>query len=82
MYLRYMKGLLFFLFGILLGTWMSWPGINSTENWQCFMRFINDSKKSKLSLKAVLSISPKLLLEADSMDYPSKLRIISDVCFR
>ena len=77
-----MKGLLFFLFGIFLGSWISWPGITSTENWECFMRIINDSKKDKLSLKAVLSISPKFLLKADSMDYPSKLRIVSDACFR
>ena len=77
-----MKGLLFFLFGIFLGGWISWPGITSTENWECFMRIINDSKKDKLSLKVVLSISPKFLLKADSMDYPSKLRIVSDACFR
>ena len=77
-----MKGLLFFLFGIILGSWISWPGIISTENWECFMRIINDSKKDKLSLKAVLSISPKFLLKADSMDYPSRLRIVSDACFR
>ena len=77
-----MKGLLFFLFGIFLGSWISWPGITSAENWECFMRIINDSKKDKLSLKAVLSISPKFLLKADSMDYPSKLRIVSDTCFR
>jgi len=77
-----MKGFLIFLFGIFLGSWISWPGITSPENWECFMRFINDSKKDKLPLKAVLSVSPKLLLKADSMDYPSKLRIVSDVCFR
>ena len=77
-----MKGFLFFLFGILLGSWFSWPGITSTENWECFMRIINDSKNDKLSLKAVLSISPKFLLRSESMNYPQKLRIVSDVCFR
>ena len=77
-----MKGFLFVLFGIFLGSWISWPGIISIKNWECFMRIINDSKKDKLSLKAVLSISPKFLLKADSMDYPSKLRIVSDTCFR
>ena len=81
-YLGHMKGFFFFLFGIFLGSWISWPGITSTKNWECFMKIINDSKKDKLSLKAVLSISPKLLLQADSMDYPSKLRIVSDACFR
>ena len=77
-----MKGFLFFLFGILLGSWISWPGITSTENWKCFMRIINDSKKDKLSLKAALSISPKFLLRSESLNYSSKLRIVSDACFR
>ena len=77
-----MKGFLFFFLGIFLGSWISWPGITSTKNWECFMTIINDSKKDKLSLKAALSISPKFLLKADSMDYPSKLRIVSDTCFR
>ena len=77
-----MKGFLFFIFGIFLGSWISWPGITSTHNWECFIKIINDSKKDKLSLKAVLSVSPKFLFKADSMDYPSKLRIVSDACFR
>ena len=77
-----MKGFFFFLFGIFLGSWISWPGITSPENWECFIKIINDSKKDKLSLKAVLSISPKILLQAYTMDYPSKLRIVSDACFR
>ena len=77
-----MKGCLFFLFGILLGSWISWPGITSTKNWKCFMRIINDSKNDKLSLKAALSISPKFLLRSESLNYSSKLRIVSDACFR
>ena len=77
-----MKGCLFFLFGILLGSWISWPGITSTKNWKCFIRIINDSKKDKLSLKAALSISPKFLLRSESLNYSSKLRIVSDACFR
>ena len=81
-YLGNMKRFFFFLFEIFLGSWISWPGITSSQNWECFMRIINDSKKDKLSLKAVLSISPKFLLKADSMDYPSRLRIVSDACFR
>ena len=81
-YLRNMKGFFFFLFGILLGSWISWPGIISTENWKCFIKIINDSKQDKLSLKAALSVTPKFLLKSDSMDYFSKLRIVSDACFR
>ena len=81
-YLIYMKGLLFLLFGIFLGSWISWPGITSPGNWKCFMKIINDSKQDKLSLKAALSITPKFLLKSDSMDSFSKLRIVSDACFR
>ena len=80
-YLRNMKGFFFLLFGIFLGSWISWPGITSSENWECFMRIINYSKQYKLSLK-VLSITPKFLLKTDSMDYFSKLRIVNDTCFR
>ena len=81
-YLRNMKGLFFFLFGIFLGSWISWPGITSPENWECFIKIINDSKKDKLSLKAALSITPKFLLKSGSMGYLSKLRIVGDTCFR
>ena len=81
-YLKFMKGVLFFLFGIFIGGWISWPGITSRENWVCFKRIINDSQKDKLSLRAALSVSPKFLLESDAMDYPSKLRIVGDACFR
>ena len=77
-----MKGFIFFVFGIFLGSWISWPGIILPQNWECFMRIINNSKKDKLSLKAVLSISPKILLQPYTMNYRSKLRIVSDACFR
>jgi len=77
-----MKGFSFFLFGIFLATWFSWPGITSTDNWKCFIKIINNSKQDKLSLKVALSISPRFLLKSDSMDYFSKLRIVSDACFR
>ena len=77
-----MKGLFFFFIGLFLGSWTSWPGIVSHENWECFIKIINDSKQDKLSLKAALSITPKFILKSDSMDYFSKLRIVSDACFR
>ena len=80
-YLSNMKGFFFFLFGIFLGSWISWPGITSAKNWKCFIKIISNSKQDKLSLK-VLSITPKFLLKTDSMDYFSKLRIVNDTCFR
>ena len=77
-----MKGFFFFLFGVFLRSCISWPGIISSEDWKCFIKIINDSRQDKLSLKAALSITPKFLLKSDSMDYFSKLRIVSDACFR
>ena len=77
-----MKGFLVFLFGIFFGSWIAWPGITNLENWSCVRQIINDSKRDKLSLKAVLNISPKFLLKFESLDYASKLRIVSDACFR
>ena len=74
-----MKGTLLFLFGIFLGSWFSWPGITSFENWECFAKIINNSQNDKLSFKAVFSISPKILFQTDA---PSKLRIVGDACFR
>ena len=81
-YLGNMKGFFFFLFGIFLGSWISWPVITSPENWKYLLKIVNDSKQDKLSLKANLSITPKFLLKFDSMDYFSKFRIVGDACFR
>ena len=53
-----------------------------SQNLEFFMRIINNSKKDKLFFKAVLSISPKILLQGYKMNYPSKLRIVSEACFR
>ena len=80
-YLGNMKGFFFFLFGIFLGSWISWLGITLPENWKCVIKIINDSKQDNLSLKAALSITPKFLLKSYSMDYFSKLRILNDDCF-
>ena len=77
-----MKGFFFFVFEIFLGSLISWPFITLPENWKCFIKIINDSNQDKLFLKAALSITPKFLLKSDSIDYFSKLRIVSDAFFR
>ena len=77
-----MKGFLFFFVGIIIGSWFSWPGIIFPENWKCFIKIINSSKNEKVSLKAILSVSPKYLLKKDTIDNYSKLRIVGDACFR
>ena len=77
-----MKSFFFLFSGIILGLWISWPGIIFQKNWQCFFNIIKESKNEKLSLKAALAVSPKFLIKGESNDNASKLRIVSDACFR
>ena len=77
-----MKYYLILISGFIFGIWLSWPGIVSFKNWECFFEVIQKSKKEKLSLKAALYIYPKFMLRGDSLDKATKLRIVSDTCFR
>jgi len=65
-----------------MGLWISWPGIISLENWECVKEIINKSNKEKISLKALLAVSPNYLLKGTKNDNSTKLRIVSDACFR
>ena len=77
-----MKILLILIFGVFVGSWISWPGIILLENWNCFFEIVDKSRKEKISLKALLSVSPKFLLKGELDNDASKLRIVSDACFR
>ena len=77
-----MKNYLFIIFGFIFGIWVSWPGVFVYQNWECFFEIIEKSKKDKFSLKAAFSASPKFILRGESKDNASKLRIVSDACFR
>ena len=77
-----MKNILFLVSGIIIGSWISWPGIVIPDNWKCVRDIIDKSNKEKISLKAALAVSPRFLLRADSMDNASKIRVVSDACFR
>ena len=77
-----MKNLLFLISGIFIGTWISWPGIVSLDNWRCVSDIIDKSREDKISMKAVLALSPNYLFKNKSYDNASKLRILSDACFR
>ena len=77
-----MKSYLMLIFGFILGISLSWPGIFSYKNWKCLFEIIDKSKNEKLSLKAALAVSPKFILRSNSKDNASKLRIVSDACFR
>jgi len=75
--------LFFFLFlGIFAGLYLSWPGLVMPENWRCFNDIIAKSTKDKISLKAILEISPSYLLKGKNKKTASKIRIVADACFR
>lgn len=77
-----MKFFLLFFLGLFTGLWISWPGIVIPNNWKCFRDIIDKSSKDKISLKAALAVSPKYLLKGKKIKKSSKIRIVSDACFR
>ena len=77
-----MRSLLLLISGIFMGFWISWPGIFIPKNWRCFNEIISKSNEKKFSVKAALSVSPNYLLKGKKKDLSSKVRIVSDACFR
>ena len=72
-----------FLFsGIFIGLYMSWPGILISKNWKCFNEIIEKSAEDKISLKAVLEVSPSYLINSKNKNMTSKIRVVADACFR
>ena len=77
-----MKSLFVLFSGLIIGLLASWPGIFIPKNWKCFIDIIDRSTKDQISLKAALALSPNYLLKAKNNSKISKLRVISDACFR
>ena len=77
-----MRSFLFLFSGIFAGLYISWPGILISKNWNCFNDIIQKSAEDKISIKAVLEVSPSYLIKSRNNDMASKIRIISDACFR
>ena len=77
-----MKYFLFLFSGIFAGLYLSWPGLLITKNWKCFDDILTKSADNKVSLRAVLEVSPSYLIKNKKKDLPSKLRIVADACFR
>tara|TARA_Y100001970_G_scaffold291952_1_gene431195 strand:- start:5656 stop:5889 length:234 start_codon:yes stop_codon:yes gene_type:complete len=77
-----MKNLFFFTFGVLIGGWISWPGIFYPKNWECFNTIVENSNNEKISIKSILTIAPQYILKGIPEDNFSRLRIVSDSCFR
>ena len=77
-----MRSLIFLFSGIFAGIYLSWPGILISKNWKCFNDIIAKSNEDKISLKAVLEVSPSYLIKSKNKNMPSKIRMIADACFR
>ena len=77
-----MRFFLILLSGIFVGIYMSWPGILISNNWQCFIDIIEKSAEDKISIKAVLEVSPSYLIKSKKKNMSSKIRVVADACFR
>ena len=77
-----MRFFLLIFLGIFAGLYLSWPGLVIPKNWKCFNEIIAKSAEDKISLKALLEISPSYLLKAKNKTKASKIRIVADACFR
>ena len=77
-----MKYFLFLFCGIFAGLYLSWPGIVISKNWKCFNNIIAKSSEDRISIKAVMEVSPSYLIKTDKKNMPSKIRIVADACFR
>ena len=77
-----MRYSLFLFSGIFFGLYLSWPGILISKNWKCFNEIINKSAEDKISLKAVLEVSPSYLIQGKNKNMTSKIRVVADACFR
>ena len=77
-----MRFFLFLFFGIFVGLYLSWPGILILNNWKCFNKIIQNSAEDKISLKALLEVSPNYLIKRKNKNMISKIRVVADACFR
>ena len=77
-----MRSFLFLFSGIFAGLYLSWPGILISKNWRCFNEIIEKSAEDKISIRAVLEVSPSYLIEGKNKNIPSKIRVVADECFR
>ena len=77
-----MRFFLILFSGIFAGLYLSWPGIIISKIWKCFNNIIAKSSEDRISIKAVLQVSPSYLIKSKNKNMPSKIRMIADACFR
>ena len=77
-----MRYFLFLFFGFFAGLYLSWPGILNSKNWKCFNEIIQKSADDKISIKALLEVSPSFIIKGKNKNITSKIRVVADACFR
>ena len=77
-----MRSFLFLFSGIFAGLYLSWPGILISKNWKCFNEIIENSAEDKISIKALMEVSPSYLIKNKNKNMSSKIRVVADACFR
>ena len=77
-----MRSLLFVFSGIFAGLYLSWPGIIFSKNWKCFNDIIVKTAENKISIKAILEVSPSYIIKRRNKNMLSKIKIVADACFR
>ena len=77
-----MRSFLILISGIFAGLYLSWPGIVISKNWKCFNNIIAKSSEDRISIKAVMEVSPSYLIKTNKKNMSSKIRIVADACFR
>ena len=77
-----MRSFLFLFSGIFVGLYLSWPGLLNSKNWKCFNDIIAKSSEDKISIKALMELSPSYLIKSSNKKMSSKIRIVADACFR
>ena len=77
-----MRSFLFLFSGIIAGLYLSWPGILISNNWKCFNNIISKSAEDKISMRAIMEISPSYLIKSKNKNMSSRIRIVADACFR
>ena len=77
-----MRYFLILFSGIFAGLYLSWPGIINSKNWKCFNEIIEKSAENKISIKAVLEVSPNYLIKGKNKNLSSKIRVVADACSR
>ena len=52
------------------------------KNWKCFNEIIEKSAEDKISIKALMEVSPSYLIKGKNNNMSSKIRVVADACFR